>query len=113
MNESILTSIKKRLGIPELVTDFDEDVIMDINAVLSILRQIGIGPTEAYSITGSSETWSDYVSDTSTIQLVKTYIYLKVRLMFDPPQSSVLTDAINQNIKELESRLNYESDFGF
>lgn len=107
--DSILSSTKKRLGIPTDCNDFDDDVIMDINSVLSILTQIGIGPQNGYSITGASETWSDYIEDLSKIEFVKTYVYLKVKLMFDPPTSSMVMEAAKENIKELESRLSYET----
>lgn len=109
--ESILTSIKKLLGIYEADTSFDIDIIIHINTVFMILRQMGIGPSEGFSITGSYETWSDYLSDTSLIESVKTYVALKVRLIFDPPASSAIIEAMNRTIGELEWRLNVQADY--
>lgn len=110
MNESILTSIKKLLGITSEYDHFDTDLIMHINSVFFILRQLGVGPEEGFNITGNTETWSDYLEDVNKLSLVKTYIYLKVKLMFDPPQSSFVTEAINKQIAEYEWRLNVEVD---
>ena len=105
MYESILTSIKKMLGIESYYTHFDPDLIMYINSVFSILAQMGVGPSEGYSITGSTETWDDYIEDLSTLQLVKTYIYMKTRLMFDPPTSTSISEIYKIQIAELEWRL--------
>lgn len=105
MSESILTSIKKLLGIAEDYNFFDADIIMDINTVLMILHQMGVGPSTPMTIEDASKTWSDFLEDKNDIEAVKTYIALKVRLMFDPPQNSAHINAINENIKELEWRL--------
>ncbi len=104
--ESILTSIKKLLGIEADYCDFDADLIMHINSVLSILTQIGVGPSEGFIIEDDSATWSDFLSDTELVNLaaVKSYIHLKVKLLFDMPSSSV-ADQINKLISELEWRL--------
>lgn len=110
MNESILTSIKKMLGITEEYTHFDQDIIIHINTVLMILRQLGVGPEDGFSITDSYETWGDFLTDNKDIEAVKTYVYLKVRLLFDPPLSSAVTDSINRSINELEWRLNIAVD---
>lgn len=107
MPTSILTSIKKLLGITAEYTDFDADIIMHINSVFSILKQLGVGPKEGFSITGDSETWADFLPS-QNIDMVKSYIYLKVRLMFDPPINSSLIESINRQIAELEWRLNVE-----
>lgn len=109
--DSILTSIKKVLGIYEEDTSFDTDIIMHINTVFMILRQMGIGPSEGYSITSSYDTWDDYLSDSSLIESVKTYVALKVRLIFDPPASSAIIEAMNRTISELEWRLNVQVDY--
>lgn len=109
--DSILTSIKKVLGIYEEDTSFDVDIIMHINTVLMILRQMGIGPSNGFSIYDSSSTWNDYLSDISLLESVKTYIALKVRLIFDPPASSAVTEALNRTITELEWRLNAQADY--
>lgn len=105
MSESILTSIKKLLGIAEEYEFFDADLLMDINSVLMILHQMGVGPKEPMMIEDASATWSDFFDGKTDINAVKTYIALKVRLMFDPPQNSGHVNAINEMIKELEWRL--------
>ena len=110
MNDSILTSIKKMLGITEEYTHFDQDIIIHINTVLMILRQLGVGPKEGFAITDSYETWGDFLTDNKDIEAVKTYVYLKVRLLFDPPLSSAVTESINRSINELEWRLNIAVD---
>lgn len=110
MNDSILTSIKKMLGITEEYTHFDQDIIIHINTVLMILRQLGVGPEEGFTITDSYETWGDFLTDNKDIEAVKTYVYLKVRLLFDPPLSSAVTESINRSINELEWRLNIAAD---
>lgn len=103
---SILTSIKKLLMIDEDYEQFDADIIMHINTVLLILTQMGIGPAEGFSITSKEETWDDFLGkNLSKLQMVKTYIGLKVRLIFDPPLSSSVIEVINQTIKELEYRM--------
>ena len=109
--ESILTSIKKVLGIYEEDSSFDVDIIMHINTVFMILRQMGIGPSNGFSITGQYEVWNDYLSDISLLESVKTYVALKVRLIFDPPASSTMVEAINRTITELEWRLNVQVDY--
>lgn len=112
MNDSILTTIKKLLGIAEDDTSFDTDVIININMALNVLFQLGVGPETGFSITGNTETWSDYISDMSKLEMVKTYIYLKVKLIFDPPQSSRVIESIENQIKELEWRANVQVDPG-
>lgn len=107
---SILTSIKKLLGIDAEYFHFDADLIMHINSVFSILTQMGVGPSGGYSITGVDEEWSSFITDESVLQLVKSYVYLKVRLLFDPPLSSAVIESINQQIKEFEFRLFVEAD---
>lgn len=106
--DSILTSIKKLLGIDEEYTHFDADIIMHINSVLFILNQIGVGPSEGFVITGEDETWEDFMPEAKMlkVQSVKTYIYAKVRLIFDPPTSSTAMQALKDLIAELEWRLN-------
>lgn len=106
---SILTSIKKLLGIAEDYEHFDQDIIIHINSVFMILRQLGIGPEKGFSINDKSTTWKDYVSDLELIESVKTYVYLKVRLIFDPPTGGVL-EAIKETIQELEWRLNVQAE---
>ena len=103
--ESILTSIKKLLGIPEDHDHFDVDIIMHINSVFMILTQLGVGPSKGFTIEDETAEWTDFVSDTTKIEAVKTYVYLKVRLLFDPPTSSAVMESINRMISEYEWRL--------
>lgn len=110
--ESILTSIKKLLGITEEYTHFDPDIIIHINSAFMVLGQLGVGPTNGYTISDASAVWSDFIGDETNIEAVKTYVYLKVRMMFDPPQSSAVMDAIKTQISELEWRLNVAVDPG-
>ena len=108
--ESILTSIKKLLGIEEEYTQFDADIIMHINTVFLNLTQLGVGPAEGFLIEDDSATWDDFIGDSNQLQAVKTYVYLKVKLLFDPPLSSSVTESINRIISELEWRLNVAVD---
>ncbi len=109
--ESILTSIKKLLGIAEECTDFDGDIITHINSVFLILRQLGVGPSDGFSICDDQTLWSDFIGDQSMLDAVRSYIYLKVRLLFDPPQNSSLLEAVKENARELEFRLNVSAEF--
>lgn len=109
--DSILNSIKKLLGITENYNAFDTDIIIHINAAFSILNDMGIGPEKPFSITNSENKWSEFISDDETLLKVKTYIYLKVRLLFDPPSSSSLFEAYNNQIKELEWRMYSKNDY--
>lgn len=111
MQESILTSIKKLLGITEEYTHFDADIIMHINSVFMILMQYGIGPANGFSITGDSEVWSDFLSDATWLEMVKSYVYLKVKLIFDPTQSGTVIGSIEKLIAEFEWRCQEEQDF--
>ena len=108
--DSILTSVKKMLGIPEDYEQFDIDIIMHINSVFMILTQLGVGPEEGFTISNKSDKWSDFIGEGKLVELVKSYIYLKVRLIFDPPQSSSVIEAINRQISEFEWRINVEVD---
>ena len=108
--ESILTSIKKLLGIDEDYKHFDQDLIMHINSVLMILTQLGVGPSTGFSIVDETATWKDFLGIDPRFESVKSYIYLKVRLLFDPPQSSALIESTNKLINELEWRLFVAAD---
>ena len=103
--ESILDTIKKLLGGSENDNHFDTDLIIHINSVFMILNQLGVGPEKGFSIKGSEEKWSEFIKEEDQLEAVKTYIYLKVRNIFDPPQSSAVLEAINKTINELEWRL--------
>jgi hypothetical protein len=104
--ESILTSIKKLLGLDEDYTAFDADIIMHINTVFGILTQLGVGPSEGFFIEDDSAIWDDYIPDDPVQRhMVKTYIHKKVQLMFDPPDRGAVKEALNNVINELEQRL--------
>lgn len=107
MNDSILNTIKQMLGITTTQTEFDTDIIIHINTVINILHQLGIFHSEnsGYSITGPVETWSNYLSDISKLEMVKTYVYLKVKLIFDPPLNATVISSMKEQIAELEFRL--------
>lgn len=107
--DSILTSVKKLLGIQENYTNFDADIIMHINTVFAALNQLGVGPERGFMIDDATSTWDKYITNYN-INMVKSYMYLRVRLLFDPPTSSVLMESMNRSIAELEWRLNVEVD---
>lgn len=112
VGESILLSVKKILGIEPDYTHFDPDIIIHINTVLSVLHQLGVGE-HPYAITDSNDMWSDFLGEENKqLNDVKTYVALRVRLIFDPPTSSAMMEAINQTIKELEWRINVTVDPG-
>ena len=101
---SILTSIKKLLGITESCTDFDTDIIMHINTVLMTLNQLGVG-TEGFQIEDKNAVWSDFIKS-DKLAAIKSYVHLRVKLLFDPPLNSAIIEAIKESIRELEWRLN-------
>jgi hypothetical protein len=110
MGTSILTSTKKLLGIDESYTHFDADVIISINSCLATLNQIGIGPSEGFSIEDSSAEWEDFVGEDTRMNLVRSYVYMKTRVVFDPPATSFVLTALQDQIKEAEWRLNMFSE---
>ena len=109
MNESILTSVKKVLGIAEECTSFDSDILMHINSVLMILTQIGIGPIEGFSISDKS-TICDQFTNSKNMESIKSYVSLKVKLLFDPPNTTSNMESIGRLISELEWRLNIAAE---
>lgn len=108
--ESILNSIKKLLGIQATYTQFDQDIIMHINSVFFNLMQIGVGPERGFIISDANATWASFAEDPDIISAVKTYMYFKVRLAFDPPQMTALIESMNRQIAELEWRICAEAD---
>lgn len=112
MPDSILTSVKHALGLDEAFGAFDQDIIMHINTALFTLAQLGVGPENAYQITDDKQEWSSFLEGRSDINAVKSYIYLKVRLLFDPPSTSFVIDAMNKQIAEFEWRLTTQTDPG-
>lgn len=107
---SILTSIKKLLGIPESYEHFDADLIMYINSVLMILTQLGVGPKEGFQVEDKETEWYDFIPDSQNLQIVKSYIHQRVKLLFDPPLSSAVLESMNRTISELEWRINVEAE---
>ena len=108
--DSILRTIKKMIGLPlKDFGQFDLDLIVHINAAFNTLTQLGVGPVEGFTITGLDEVWDDFVTD-QRLDMIKSYIYMKVRLAFDPPSSSTVIEAFNKQIAEFEWRLNVAVD---
>lgn len=111
MEQSILTSVKKNLGIDAAYTAFDLDILTHINSAFSTLNQLGIGPEDGLTIESATTTWAAFVGSDAKLNSVRTYVYLKVRLLFDPPTTSYLIEAFERQIRELEWRLNsYRED---
>jgi len=103
--DSILDSTKKALGIDPQITDFDVDLTMHINSVLATLNQLGVGPTEGFAIEDSGATWDTFLGDDPTLNNVRSYMYMKVRMMFDPPQTAHLVASMNEQVNQLEWRI--------
>lgn len=108
--DSVLTTVKKLLGIPEEFTQYDLDIIIQINSAFSILRQLGVGPETGFHIEDKSDYWEDFIGNDETVEMFKTYVFQRVRLAFDPPATSFAIDAIKESIKEIEWRLCSEMD---
>ena len=107
--DSILDSVKKLLGIQPEYVNFDEDIITHINTAFATLNQLGVGPKEGFLIEDNTVLWTDYITSYNLL-MIKSYVYLKVRILFDPPTSSVLMESMNRNIAELEWRIFLEGD---
>lgn len=112
MPQSILLSVKEMLGVPSEYEAFDEQLIIHINSVFAILSQLGVGDGTKFAIADEDDTWDDYLNteDDLNLEEVKSYIYLKVKMMFDPPSSGTAADAFKQQIAEFEWRINAEAD---
>ena len=106
----ILDSVKKLLGIESSYTHFDQDIVIHINSALMTLNQLGIGPPTGFDIVDSFALWTDILGTRTDLEAVKSYVYLKVRLIFDPPSSSFVLDALNRQVQELEWRLNIQAE---
>lgn len=118
LEEKILSSIKKLLGLNDSVTVFDTDIVIHINTVFASLAQMGVGPKNSdgenigFKISTGNEVWGDFTANDILVENVKTYVYIKVKMVFDPPTSSALIDAYNAQAKELEWRL-YTQEGGY
>jgi len=110
MEESIFESIKSLLGPDASYDVFDQDILIHINTAISVLTQLGVGPAGGFIVTGPDETWKDFIGDDKTLQMVKSYIYMKVKMIFDPPANSSVLSAYQEACKEYEWRLNVEVD---
>ena len=109
---SILTSIKKLLGISEEYEHFDTDIIIHINTALMALRQMGVGPEKGFVVKDKESKWTDIIPENNLLfEDVKTYVYIKVKLIFDPPLSSSTMEALKQTASEIEWRINHEVDY--
>ena len=106
MSGSILSTTKKILGLTEDYTVFDLDIIIHINSILNVVTQLGIGPEDGFMIEDATATWEDFLGSDKRMNAVKTYVYLRVRLLFDPPTTSYLINAMESQCRELEWRLN-------
>lgn len=110
MVDSILDSTKKVLGLPPEYDVFDADILMHINSAFSTLNQLGIGPDEGFMVEDNEATWSTFLGDDKRFNAVKTYVYLRVRLLFDPPGTAYLVSAMQDQIREHEWRLNVQRE---
>ena len=103
--DSILSSIKKLLGISETDDSFDVDIIIHINSVLLILTQLGVGPAIGFYIEDKVKTWTDYSPNKFLTSAIQSFVYIKVRLVFDPPASPTVVDALKASASEYEWRI--------
>jgi len=110
VSESILLSVKKMLGLDKDYDVFDPELIIHINTVFGTLHQLGVGPEDQFRITGDSDLWSEFTTEGEQTDEVKTYVYLRVRLLFDPPSSSFVLSSFKEQLQELEWRLNVKAD---
>lgn len=110
VEESILKSVRRVLGLGDVTDEYDEDIIMHINSAFFTLNQLGIGPPEGFIIEDDAATWDTYLEDDLLLSSVKSYVYLKVRLVFDPPTTSFHIAAMERQIDQLEWRLNIKRE---
>lgn len=108
--ESILDTVKKSLGLNSEYYPFDETIIMDINMAIGALTQIGVGPEEGFVVRDSNATWEEFIGSDKRLEMVKNYIFLKVKQLFDPSSSSSVSTAVDNQIKELEWRISIQVD---
>lgn len=109
-SSSIFNSIKKLLGISPYDDGFDQEVKDLINAEFLTLHQLNVGPENGFSIEGPEDVWSSFTSDLHLQDAVRQFVYLRVRMIFDPPASSTVAEAVNNRISELEFRLNVQAE---
>lgn len=107
MENSILKSVKKTLGIDPSFTNFDTDILMHINSAFAVLNELGVGPELGYQIEDDTALWAAFYGTDPRYNLIRTYVYLKVRILFDPPNTGYLVTALNEQIREYETRISY------
>lgn len=110
MTDSILDSVKKVLNLSSDYTPFDQDIIMHINSVFSTLNQLGVGPAEGFMIQDKEDVWETFLEGDLRLNNVKSYVYLRVRMLFDPPTIGYLVEAMKQQVTELEWRINVQRE---
>lgn len=110
VEDSILLSTKKSLGLDPSMEHFDTDIIMCVNTALNVLTQLGVGPIEGFSISSAEETWDQFLGDETRLNLVKTYVFLKTKMIFDPPTIGGLISSYQEQLKEYEWRINVQVD---
>ena len=108
--DSILNTIKQSLGIPQEQPHFDVEIIMYINSAFSDLWELGVGPSEPYTIVDENNRWDEFLEESEEFENVKTYVYVSVKLLFDPPLSSSVLSALERKLKELEWRLTTKAE---
>lgn len=106
MDQSILNNVKKMVGVDASLTVFDLDILTHINSVFADLEQLGIGPVGGFTIDDAVPTWDAFIAGDARLSSVKSYMYFRVRLMFDPPQTSYLIESMNKQVEKMEWRLN-------
>ena len=110
MDDSILTSVKKALGPEEDYEHFDPEIIMHINSVLATLTELGVGPAEGFMIQDRTAKWGDFIGDNKLLNLVPTYTYLRVKLIFDPPTVSAVLESMERQASQYEWRINVAAE---
>jgi hypothetical protein len=110
MTDSILDSVKKVLNLASDYESFDQDIVMHINSVFSTINQLGVGPDAGYMIEDKEALWSDFLEGDLRLNNIRTYMYLRVRMLFDPPTIGYLVEAMKEQIKELEWRINAQRE---
>lgn len=110
VEDSILLSVKKSLGLDPSMTHFDPDIIICINSVLNVLTQLGVGSSKGFIISSEDSTWDELIGEDQRLNMVKTYVFLKVKIIFDPPTTGAVLESCKELIKEYEWRLNVQVD---
>lgn len=110
VEDSILLSTKKSLGIDPSMTHFDPDIIMCINSALNILSQLGVGPKNGFMISSENDTWDQFIGEDPRLNMAKSHVYLRTKILFDPPTGNAILETYKEQIKEYECRLSYQVD---